>query len=737
MHRAWALCGERRFDEALEVLRHTVGRSPGAFDAWLLLAQLEIRQERYDVAERAAANAIALRPGSPDALYTLGRVHKARGELESAVACYRRALDANPANADVLTSLGVALRGLGRLDDAIATYRRALALHPHHTEAHNNLGNAIAAQGAVEEARAHHERARSRLTEELNAILERSMLLEREGRMNDAFECCRDALRLAPNDAGIWLRAGRLAQQMGFDYMSLAYYEKAVGFDPASVAAVDSARRICVAKGLHERAVRYSRQAYELQPSDITRIAEKLLIPSIQPSTEAIDETRRRYACNLDEILASDMRIEGPDGLVGMTAFYLAYHGKNDRDLQVKAAQMFLKVMPSLTMTAAHCLMGPRRPGRVRVGLISRFLHDHSIGKTTRGLVERLSREHFEVYVLRISPTREDETARAIAAAADHALLLDENFFRAREQIAALELDILFYQDIGMEASSYFLAFARLAPVQCVSFGHPNTTGIPSMDYFISNDLFETPEAQAHYSERLFLLHDLPTLAYYYRPTRRAQPLDRASFGLPQEGAIYLCPQTLYKLHPDFDELLRGILLRDPGGLVVLIAGLFDEFTEKLRERFACTMPQVTHRVKFIAPLRHEEFLELLALADVVLDTMHFNGMNSSLESFAVGTPVVTLPTALQRGRHTQAMYRKMGIYDCIAGGAQEYIDIAVRLGTDRTHARTLRHRILQRNAVLFEDKRVVSEFERCFLSLHDRRDAASAAAPAAPVAAH
>src|SRR5208337_1279441 len=101
------------------------------------------------------------------------------------------------------------------------------------------------------------------------------------------------------------------------------------------------------------------------------------------------------------------------------------------------------------------------------------------------------------------------------------------DFYRAREQIAALALDILFYQDIGMEPTSFFLAFARLAPVQCVSFGHPNTTGIPNMDYFVSNDLFEPPDAPSHYSERLILLHDLPTLAYYYKPPLPAAPVNR------------------------------------------------------------------------------------------------------------------------------------------------------------------------------------------------------------------
>jgi len=89
--------------------------------------------------------------------------------------------------------------------------------------------------------------------------------------------------------------------------------------------------------------------------------------------------------------------------------------------------------------------------------------------------------------------------------------------------------------------------------------------------------------------------------------------------------------------------------------------------------------------------------------------------MNSSLEALAVGLPVVTLPTQLQRGRHTRAMYLKMGIADCIAGSEDEYVDIAVRLGTDAEYRRGIHERILEVTPLLFEDIRV-REFERFFL---------------------
>jgi protein O-GlcNAc transferase len=162
---------------------------------------------------------------------------------------------------------------------------------------------------------------------------------------------------------------------------------------------------------------------------------------------------------------------------------------------------------------------------------------------------------------------------------------------------------------------------------------------------------------------------------------------------------------------------------------VVLIEYLFRENGDELRARFARTLPAVAHRIRFVPQMPYHEFLELLAVADVILDTPHFNGMNTSLEAFAVGTPVVTLPGDMQRGRHTQAMYRKMGIADGIAADAANYVDIAVRIGTDRALANALRDRILAGNGVLFEDRRVVQEFERFFLDALARCETPAAGA--------
>jgi protein O-GlcNAc transferase len=705
--RAWQLCAQGALNEARPLLVEQLTRSPEDIEAWIILAKLEYQQRDQARALAAAENAALLDPHHPEAQYILGRIRRARAAPAAAEACYRRALAVTPDNPDILTSLGVLLRERGRTEEAIAVYERVLEIDPNQLPAANNLRNAVSSLNTC------------RAAEGFLAA----------GRHGDARAALVDGLRIAPRDPALRLAIGKLDCARGRAQFGLEYVEEAARLDPDSWEANEIARRICAAAGLHERALRYGGRVMALAPTEEVSVANRLLLRCIQQSPQTIRETRERYGQGLADSLVSDAPLGMPSDVIGRhtfavashSAFYLAYHGENNRALQMQLARLYLERMPGLAITAAHCELQERRPGRLRVGFISRFLRKHSIGMTTRGLIDRLSRERFEVYALRITPSGEDAVTKAIRASADHAVDLSPAFALARDQIAALELDVLFFQDIGMESTSYFLAFSRLAPVQCVSFGHPDTTGIPTMDYFVSNDLFETENAQAHYSERLFLLKDLPTLAYYYKPPLPKVPPPREKFGFREGETLYVCPQTLFKLHPDFDALLDGILVRDPSGIVILIDGAFKEVSEQLRARFRRTLA-AANRVRFVPRMPYGDFLQLLAISDVILDTVHFNGMNTSLEAFALGTPVVTLPTQLQRGRHTQAMYRKMQILDCIAMDSRQYVDIAVRLGTEPAYARELRGRILAANHVLFEDRRVVEEFERFFVTALDER---------------
>jgi predicted O-linked N-acetylglucosamine transferase (SPINDLY family) len=723
LSQARSLLRKNLHDAAGRAIARLLEVAPANVEALTLHAQLALHAGRVEEALQAVDGALRLAPDSAPLHYTRGRICKARGELVQALECYRRAAQADPSNPDILTSLGIALRGAGRPDEAIAAYRRALAVKPDHILAKTNLANVLEAQGDRTAGGALRETARKTLIDNVQRVHRQALELVAQGKPHAALGLLQEILAAAPNTVTLLWAAG-LASDCGKLNLGLSIVDRLLTIEPDNVRALRLACLIAVGLGLIDRLPRYAEPLMRLAPSDEVPLLVRLSLSAIEDSCDSIRGTRARYEAAIDDLSALDLKINDPGALVGVQSFFLAYHGECDRDLQVKAARLYAQALPLLSFVSPHCSRPRRRPGKIRIGFISRYFYLHSIGKTSRGLIEKFDRQRFEVHVLRVRPSPADDTTELIKIAADRYIEVSGDLCElpaTHRQLAALELDILFYQDIGMDPLTYFLAFARLAPVQCVSFGHPNTTGVPAMDYFVSNDLYEIAESPQHYSERLALLHDLPTLAYYYKPEVPRELPPRAALGLPEDAALYVCPQTLFKIHPEFDELLKRILECDPRGRIIFIRAEVQQWTERLLARFRRTMPEVVDRILFLPSLSGLRFMELLAVSDVMLDPLHFNGMNSSLEALAVGLPVVTLPSRLQRGRHTQAMYRKMGITDCIATSAADYVDIAVRLGTDAERRREVKARILERNGALYEDPRVVREFERFFESaLHE-----------------
>ncbi len=250
-------------------------------------------------------------------------------------------------------------------------------------------------------------------------------------------------------------------------------------------------------------------------------------------------------------------------------------------------------------------------------------------------------------------------------------------------------------------------------PVQGVTWGHPETTGSAAMDFFLSSELLETEQGHEHYTERLVRMPLLGT--YYERPRSGTEAASRPAV-IPPNAHLYCCPQSLFKFHPDNDAVFRNILTKDPKGVLVLIEGRVDEWTNRLRTRWKSTMPDVADRVIFLPPLPLPEYLQLLRSSDVVLDPLHFGGGNSSYEALAMNVPVVTLPSEFLRGRITLALYKRMEMLDCVATSADDYVTKAVQIANDRAVRGELVQKIKARAPILFENSDEVRCFEETLL---------------------
>lgn len=553
------------------------------------------------------------------------------------------------------------------------------------------------------------------------------------GLLDEAENNFRAAIEADPKHLNAIANLGAVLGQRGYYEEAIDCFRRGLQQDPANVVLMESIARAQHLAGMLPALSDILQQLARMVDSEkgTYLLREALLVHQIAPDGNYPHEVRKSICAKFDAIEAMGARIGSPLRFPA-SYFPLSYHGICNRDLVKRLAQIYLKAVPSLGWTAPHVHDWNGSGKRIKIGIASHFFYSHSIGNTSRGLVKNLDRERFEVVLIRLGRAKRDPMADLMDQSADHVITVEgDDLQAARESIARLSLDILFYQDIGMEPLSYFLAFARLAPIQITSFGHPDTTGIPNMDYFISSENYELAGAQEHYSERLVTLPDAGTLSYYYRPPKPAAPRSKESFGFCPKDRIYLCPQTLFKVHPDMDELFLGILEGDPDAKIILIEPSATHLRKALECRMRPVLGELAERVVYLKSLPYEDYLSLIQCADVMLDTLHFNGQNTSLEALSLNIPVVTLPGTMQRERHTYGMYAAMRFTELVAGTKEEYVQLAVRVVNDMAFRNHCQSRIAESASVLFENANFVRNCEAAFCEMIQERISAGAASAA------
>ncbi len=454
------------------------------------------------------------------------------------------------------------------------------------------------------------------------------------------------------------------------------------------------------------------RKALDIRSDPGIEVRLAMLLPTVLNSRLEAKRVWEETTKQLDLLEKDGIGFEDPHKEVGITSFLFAYHGVNDLNIQKRLASFYTKACPELATTSYHNAPNQSIQDKINVAFVSKHFFSHTVAELYYGIIEHPPRDRFNVTSFRF-PGREDHMAKQTNRAADTVVTLPADLARARNRIAEHSPDIIFYPDIGMDSLTYFLAFSRLAPVQCVGWGHPVTTGLPNTDYFLSLDDAEPKDGQDHYTEHLVRLKSVGT--YFYKPSLPENPSARTVLGLFERHNIYAYPQSLFKFHPDFDEILGQILRRDTHGLVVLIDGRIQHWSHLLQKRFESSIPDVVDRIQFIPQMSHDDFLSFLLHADVILDTIYFGGGKTSLEAFACGQPVVTLPGDFLRERLTLAFYKQMEIMDCVANDTASYVDIAFTLANDKNWKNALTDKIQERSGVLYENGQVIDELAGFF----------------------
>ena len=343
-------------------------------------------------------------------------------------------------------------------------------------------------------------------------------------------------------------------------------------------------------------------------------------------------------------------------------------------------------------------------------------MYSHTIGTFLVGWVKHIRRQKFEIVGYHIG-SKTDAVTSLLKNCFDHFYKVNESIETAAKQISADNLHILVFFDIGMTPIATQLAALRLAPIQCKGWGYPVTTGLPTIDYYLSSDLMEPENGDQHYSEELIRL---PNLALCLdRPAVPKTPKKRYAFGIEQDDFAYLSAHSLFTYLPQYDKIFPRIARAVTKAKFVFISHqsqcVTKRFKARLKAEFSKYELNMELYCRFLPRLDLEDFLSLNLASDVLLDTPGWSGGKTSIEAIGCGLPVVTLPGEFMRGRHAYAMLKMIEATDTIATNLDDYVDIAIRLGIDKGFCRNIKAKISARADRLFHDHCVPEALEVFF----------------------
>ncbi len=664
----------------------------------------------YPAAEAFLREFLKTYPENQDGLHLLGLCCHAQMRHKEAMKWLEEAILKAPNEAMFLANAGIVALALGDTDLADRHLQRAVSVNPIHTEAYNNLALVRETQGRLDEAELLLDKAIALDAGSARAHSNRGNIRRVLGDIDGAIADYKMAIEIAPRLAAAHNGLGNAYGARARRIEAVAAFDTAIAIDPKYAEAYFNRGLTLAAQGNTSRADNDLATASSLRDDPRFRIARAGLLPVIPTSNADIGAWRRRFAEAFSDPRKDVEPESGEPIQASPMSFYLAYHGENNRPLIEAVARYYRSRFPSLDWTAPHCKdIGSRVGQKIRLGVVSRYFGEHAVALMTSGLLAGLPRDKFHVSAVTFTG---DVVSSRMRKATDTVVVAPARIAQAREVIAGQTFDILLYADIGMEPLSYFLAFARLAPVQCVTWGHPDTTGLSTVDYYISNDLAEPQNGQDSYTEKLVRLEGVQS--HYPRMAKPDVLPTRGSLGLSEEGTFYLCPQNCIKIHPDMDAPLAEILRRDIDGHLVLFEGADPNWTQLLLDRWRPVFGAEMDRVTVLPHRPLDAFLGVIAAADVVLDSWPFGAGNTNYQTFAMGVPVVTLPGRWIRGRGTLAHYTHMGFSDCVAATPEEYVEIAVCLGTDAEFRSRIAELIETRAHTVLEDDtcvRALAEF--------------------------
>jgi len=689
--------------QAVIFLKAAINTNPKFYLAYFELANFFKYEHKFDEAIAQYKKAIETNPKYAEAYLNLGNIFKERKNFDEALKMYQKSSEVNPKFLEANYNISQIYLKLRKLDLGLQYLKKTLEKKPNSAKLHIKIGTNHLMQKKYELAEEFYKKGINLRESNIKNSNQNNNELN-TGESIDFY-----------SDQGLAEIYNNLAAALRFlekDPEGLTYIKKALEIDSNNFNANLSLATMLLIDGDYKTAYKIYEKFKDSPKMTLGNFfnSQLQMIP-IPHSNEEIEQYRKILLTNIKDLKLKKFPVITNEGNDNNPLFFISYHNQDNIHFAKELSKNLLTTCQDLSFDNNFSQHKKEKNSKIRIMFLSENFFNHTIGKLYWGYIKQINRKKFEVIVASVQ-FKKDFLSNAIKGYADKFIHLSPMLNTQRKEILSEKPDIIFYTDIGFSSFSYFLSFSRLAPVQFTSWGHPDTTGVKSIDYFLSSTKMEPSDSKKYYTENLIMIDRLPM--YYYPPVIN-KIFSRKELGITHKGTLYGCLQSLFKLHPDFDEIVAKIISKDKNSKIVMIEQRNGRWNKILQNRWSKKYPILLEKVQFIKRLNKiSEFTSVIKCCDVLLDPFHFGSGNSFHESMLYGTPTVSLIGKFMRSRVVYGAYQQMKIDNApVTKNYDEYISLAVDLASDKKKNLALREKLkLASQKYLYRDKESVVQFE-------------------------
>lgn len=702
----------------------------------------------------------------------------ARGDLEAAASAYEVALTAQPDNARLVTQLGLLRLQQGRYDDSEGLLRHAASLDSAAPEPRAWLGELFRRQNRVDEAiDSFHQSLRLR-RDYAPAWFNLGLAYTDAKRLPEAQRALLDFLRLRPMDKRVRRELGVVAfERRQFDE-ALHWFTEQMRIDPTDMvsrcdlAAVHLRMRkwreaLQVLSGLEQVASNHSRlsllfgqalygqgrteeaashlaTAASLDPMNVDAVFDLALandrMANLESAIRGYEAASRLAPSRADYIAALATAELNLGELQAAISHYRAAVELNPKSPELHSALLMAMhyiepdhgellnehrrwatrhaAAPPLPSSAFENSLEANR--RLRIGYLSPRFGRGPLAHFFLPVLRAHDSQCVEVYCYMVSTERDaitDEMAGLCQVWRDVAGSTDADLV---ETVRRDRIDILVDLAGHCPGNRLGVFAKRAAPIQISWLDYDDTTGVPAMDYYLSDHLLTPPSGHQMFTETVLY----PALVR--APHVHTSPLPQPG-GLPARSLGYVtfgCINRISKLGPGVISTWAALLNRLPQSRLLLQATAFASSEPKtvISQRFASQGVDPSRLV--LLPFSDEAtMLRTYQRLDIALDPFPYNGCNTTCDALSMGVPVVSLEGTTLSGRHGAALLTTCGLHDWITHSTSEYVNRAYAAATDLEALAELRQSLPSRflDSPICDGAGFTKKLERLYAELWTR----------------